>query len=123
MAGVPNRSGGRNRRSLDELVLGGTYRPDRHRHLTEAPSPALGLSASDRRRTLAGLVGPARKLALRLLGEYSGWSPTKLEVLRNYVLSCARLERMQSAAGDDLRELHREVRCNLNLLRALDLGD
>jgi hypothetical protein len=120
--GVPVHSGGHNRRSLEEHRLRGSYRPDRHRHLTEAPPVAI-LSASDRRRALAGLQGPARKLALRLLGEYSGWTAAKLEVLRSYVLSCARLGVLEKASSDDARALHREVRCNLNLLKALGFED
>ncbi len=60
---------------------------------------------------------------MRLLSDYDGWTVTKLETLRNYVLSCARLEALQQAPTDDTRGLHREIRCNSNLLRLLDLED
>ncbi|HXG70038.1 MAG TPA: hypothetical protein VNJ04_05420 [Gemmatimonadaceae bacterium] len=35
MAGQPGRSGGANKKTLAELVLMGSYKPSRHRHLLE----------------------------------------------------------------------------------------
>lgn len=122
MAGTPNHSGGSNRLSLEAHRLRGSYRADRHARLTEAP-PLTGLSARDRRRTLTGLDGTARRLALRLLAEYGGWHAAKLEVLRNFALSSARLETLQAQQTDDPRGLHREIRANLSLLKALNLED
>ena len=58
-------------------------------------------------------------MALRLLSDYDGWSVAKLETLRNYALSCARLEVLQQSLGEDSRPLHRD----LALLKALDLRD
>lgn len=122
MAGMPGRSGGQNKRSLESHLLAGSYRPDRHAHLTVAEPPAK-VSVANRRRTLEGLTGPARRLALRLLAEYSGWGPQKLETLRHYARSCERLEALQQGPSDDTRALHREIRANLNLLRSLNLED
>jgi hypothetical protein len=122
LAGVPGRSGGHNRVSLEAHLLRGSFRPDRHAGLMEAPPPRR-LSAADRRRTLAGLEGTARRLVLHLLAEYGGWHAAKLEVLRNFALSSARLEALQETPSDDARGLHREIRANLNLLKALNLED
>jgi DNA-binding MarR family transcriptional regulator len=88
----------------------------------EAPPPRR-LSPSDRRRTLAGLTDSARGLAVRLLSEYDGWNAAKLATLRNFVLSSARLEALQAQPNDDARAVHREARCALALLKALDLRD
>jgi hypothetical protein len=66
LAGVPGRSGGANRLSVEAHLLRGSYRRDRHATLTEAPPPAR-LSAADRRRFLNGLDGTARRVVLRLL--------------------------------------------------------
>jgi hypothetical protein len=123
VAGQPGRSGGHNRRSLEEHLRFGTYRPDRHAHLKEAQPPAPPVAPADRRRTLAGLSPAARRVAARLLAEYGGWTAAKLEVLRAYSLSCSRLEMLQQTPTDDSRALHREIRANLNLLRALNLED
>jgi hypothetical protein len=71
----------------------------------------------------AGLDGTTRRLALRLLAEYGGWHAAKLEVLRNFHLSSARLETLQAQQTDDPRGLHREIRANLSLLKALNLED
>jgi hypothetical protein len=56
-----------------------------------------------------------------MLDEFGDWTTPKLEVLRAYALSCGRLETLQQ--GDDVRALHRELRANLNLLKALNLED
>jgi hypothetical protein len=56
-----------------------------------------------------------------MLDEFADWTTPKLEVLRSYSLSCARVESLQH--GDDTRALHRELRANLNLLKALNLED
>jgi hypothetical protein len=45
-----------------------------------------------------------------------------VELLRAYVLSCARLEALQRTPSDDTRALHKEVRGNLQLLRELQPG-
>ena len=122
MAGRPGRSGGGNALSLDEHLARGTFRADRHARLTLSPPPRE-MSAADTRRVLAGLPRPARALARRLLAEFSGWTPATLETLRAYVLSCDRLERLQHKAGTDPRDLHREIRGNLSLLREMRLED
>ena len=122
MPGVPGRSGGHNALSLQEHLLRGSFRRDRHARLTATP-PSRRLAAADRRRTLAGLDGPARRLAVRLLAEYDGWNAAKLAVLKNFVLSSSRLDVLQQAPREDSRELHRELRGNLALLKALDLKD
>jgi hypothetical protein len=120
VAGVPGR-GGYNRLSLEQHALRGTFRRDRHGPLTEAPRASAPVTPADRRRTLRGLSAPARLMAARLLVDFSGWDSASLETLRAYVQSCERLEQLQQATGDDSRPLHREIRCNLNLLRALNL--
>jgi hypothetical protein len=120
MAGAAGRSGGSNRLSLEEHRLRNTYRADRHGHLT--PTPVVGAVAlADRKHVLAGLAPGPRRIASELLDSYGPWCPATLEVLRSYVHSCERLERLQAAPADDTRALHREVRCNLALLRNLEL--
>ena len=119
MAGIPGRSGGANRVPTEQHLLRGTFRRDRHQVAATAPHPPI--QAVDRRRTLRGLRGEARRLADRLLSEYSGWDSATLEALRAYALSCERLERLQRTPADDTRALHREIRHNLALLKALSL--
>ena len=119
MAGLPGRSGGWNRLTVEEHQLRGTYRPDRH---GPREVPALDTySAQDRRPLLAGLPKGGRRLAVALLEAFSGWDAASLATLRSYALSCARLAALETAADADTRELHREVRTNLGLLKALEL--
>lgn len=119
MAGVPGRSGGWNRLSADEHVIRGTFRRDRHAAIDDRP--AAPTSAADRRRTLQGLNPEARRMAAALVDTYEGWDAAALTTLRAYALSCERLAVLQAAAGEDTRALHREIRSNLALLRALNL--
>ena len=118
MAGVPGRSGGHNRKSAEEHILAGTFRRDRHGAST---APAAPVSETDRRRTLQGLTPGARRLAAQLLEGFTGWDGSSLQTLRAYVLSCERLEALQSNSATDSQDLAREVRINLGLLRALNL--
>ena len=118
MAGVPGRSGGANKKSVEEHILAGTFRRDRHGPST---APAAPVSATDRRRTLQGLSPVARRLAVQLLEGFTGWDASSLTTLRAYVLSCERLEALQSTSTTDSNDLAREVRMNLGLLRALNL--
>ena len=121
MAGMPGRSGGHNRLPIEILKRRGTYRPSRHGALTSAPPDAVPpLSEADRRRTLRNLPPAARRVASDLLEAYQGWDASSLEVLRNYAQSCARLSTLHQAEPD-LRAIYREMRCNLALLKALDL--
>ena len=76
---------------------------------------------ADRRRVLAGLAAGPRRIAASLLTDYGPWSAAALETLRAYALSCERLEQLQQAPDDDTRALHREARCNLALLKSLEL--
>ena len=125
MAGIPGRSGGRNRLSIEEHELRGTLRPSRHlaHHFPNPAStlkpPAPVLSTSDRRRALLGLSVPARRQAAQLLDDYEGWDAATLATLRAYVLSSERVEALQAAS--DTKTLHRELRINLQLLKALNL--
>jgi hypothetical protein len=113
-------SGGQNALSLAAHQMRGTYRRDRHQHLT--PAPVVGaVAAADRKRVLAGLGKGPRRIAAALLDSYGPWSAAALEVLRAFALSCERLERLQAAPAADTKELHREVRCNLALLKSLEL--
>jgi hypothetical protein len=80
------------------------------------------VTPSDRRRVLAGLAAGPRRIAVSLLDSHRPWNAASLETLRAYALSCGRLERLQAAdQGDESRGLHREVRANLALLKALEL--
>lgn len=119
MAGAPGRSGGANRLSLETHLARGTFRPDRHGPRTEAlPVP---VSAADRRRTLDGLGGEARRVSSCLLVEFGGWDASSLATLRAYALSCQRVANLEQVADADTRPLHREIRCNLQLARSLRL--
>jgi len=120
MAGVAGKSGGHNRLSLEAHVARGTFRADRHAHLMPA-APVAPVPQADRRRVLEGLSAGPRRIAVSLLDAYGPWDAAHLETLRAYVLSCARLERLQREPGDDTRTLHRETRANLALLKALEL--
>ena len=119
MAGVPGKSGGHNRKTIEEHCIAGTLRPDRHLRLS--PPASAPVSAVDRRRALRGLSGEARRIAARALDDFSGWDVAMLETLRAYALSCERLAALQSHPPEDTRALHRETRCNLALLKALAL--
>lgn len=89
MAGLPGRSGGWNRLSVEDHQLRGTYRKDRHGQAQEPPSDSY--SRADRRRLLIGLPRGARRLAIALLETFGGWDPASLATLRAYSLSCERL--------------------------------
>lgn len=119
MAGVPGRSGGQNRLSVEEHERRGTLRPARH--LKPVPPPAAPVGAADRRRTLRGLSPTARRIASQLLAAFDGWDVSTLETLRAYALSCDRLEAMQTATTAPGTALYRELRINLQLQRALNL--
>ncbi len=120
MAGVAGKSGGHNRLSLEEHEARGTFRRDRHSRLIPA-SPVVPVRPADRRRVLQGLSTGPRRIAAALLDSHGPWDAASLETLRAYVLSCARLERLQREPGEDARALHREARCNLALLKSLEL--
>jgi hypothetical protein len=105
-------------KSAAEHILAGTFRRDRHGASTATTAP---VSATDRRRTLQGLTPGARRLAVQLLEGFTGWDASSLQTLRAYVLSCDRLEALQSTSTTDSQDLAREVRVNLGLLRALNL--
>lgn len=118
MSGTKGHSGGANRLSIQQHLERGTLRP--HRHLQPTPPPPAPLLAADLSRTLEGLPAVALRVAKGLLDGFDGWSVASLETLRSYALSCERLEKLQTDP-DDLRVLHAETRCNLSLLKALDL--
>src|SRR5918994_1843494 len=120
MAGVARRSGGHNKNNLEAHPARGTYRADRPAHLTATPA-AGEVAPADRRRVLSGLAAGPRRIAVSLLEAYGPWDAASLELLRAYVLSCARLEGLQREPGDDTRALQREARCNLALLKSLAL--
>jgi hypothetical protein len=118
MAGVAGRSGGANKLSAEEHVFRGTFQPSRHlRPAAPAPAP---VSAADRRRTLEGLSGGARRLVSGLLDNYGGFDPASLHTLHSYGLSCQRLHALE-LADPTPPELYRELRANCLLLRMLNL--
>jgi hypothetical protein len=118
MSGVPGRSGGHNRLSIEEHQLRGTVRPSRHLS-SAAAALAPVVSVSDRRRVFAGLSVAARLQAVQLLDTFEGWDAASLATLRAYVLSSERAEALQAAG--DIKALHRELRINVGLLKALNL--
>jgi hypothetical protein len=120
MAGVANRSGGCNKLSLEEHLARRTFRPARHAHLQPASS-VPPVPRADRRRVLKGLSTEPRRIAASLLDSHGPWHAASLETLRSYVLSCARLQRLQQAEGNDTRALHKEIRINLQLQKSLEL--
>jgi hypothetical protein len=67
---------------------------------------------------LRGLPPVARRVAVALLSTFERDTPS-LSTVRSYALSCERVAALES--GGDVRTLHRELRINLNLLKALDL--
>jgi hypothetical protein len=70
MAGVAGKSGGHNRLSLEAHEPRGTFRRDRHSHLTPT-TPFVGVVApADRKRVLAGLSTGPRRIAVSLLDGY-----------------------------------------------------
>jgi hypothetical protein len=104
---------------LEDHVLRGTFRPDRHAGQTP-PSP-LPVSDADRRFALQGLPRVARKIASRLLEQYTDWNMANLDHLRNFALSCARLRTLQAADPAPSPELARELRNNERLYKLLNL--
>ena len=119
MAGKPGRSGGQNKLSREELILRGTFRPKLHGDLASGPHTAP-VSDDARERVLHGLAGLGHDVVEMLLREYGGWDAARLELLRSYALSCARL-RLLEQANEPGTALHREVRTNLRLFDALHL--
>jgi len=119
VAGVRGRSGGANRLPIEQHELRGTLRPARH--LAPAPLRPEAITVADRRRALRGLNPVARRIAAGLVSRYGGWDEAALATLRSYALSCARAQALEHAAGADSRALHREIRINLGLLKALNL--
>ncbi len=111
-------SGGANRLTQQEHRLKNTFRLDRHAALSAGPPAPI--AAADRRKALRGLSPPARTLAAELLDAFDGWDAAAIEVLRSYAESCVRLRALQDANGDG-HQLHREIRTNLSLLKALHL--
>ena len=59
---------------------------------------------------VGGAVACARRLAVQLLEGFMGWDPSSLQTLRAYMLSCERLEALQSNSATDSQDLAREVR-------------
>jgi hypothetical protein len=56
---------------------------------------------------------------MQLLDTFEGWDAASLATLRAYVLSSERAEALQAAG--DIKALHRELRINVQLLKALNL--
>ena len=108
-------SGGANAIDISEHLARGTFRPARHAGRVD-PAPAAPVSTADRRRTLHGLSPAARRMAIALIDDYSGWHSATLFVLRQFVECCARLERISGDA-----ERRREQRAALALLKCLEL--
>jgi hypothetical protein len=119
MAGVPGRSGGANRLSLEEHLKRGTYTRSRHGHLKE--EPAVPLTPAVRRRTLRGLTGDARASVLCVLDEYTGWNAPALVTLRQWALAVMRIDALTAQGEYDREELRRELRMAVALFRALNL--
>jgi hypothetical protein len=120
MSGTPGH-GGSNRLSLEAHRLRGTYKPSRHEGRTD-PEPAA-VSPAARRRTVDGLGPEAHRLVGALLRSYSGWDAATLTTLRSFALSCDRLRQLEQAhtPASDSRELYREIRANVMLLKMLNL--
>ena len=123
MAGVPGRSGGANKLSIEEHLARGSYRADRHAERLRAALSGnrATIAPRDRRRALRGLNPEARRIATRLLDTFGDWDEAGLQTLRSYARSCERIEQIHSGGEVDMRALHRELRVNLHLLRALNL--
>jgi hypothetical protein len=102
--------------SVEEHLLRGTFRADRHVRPTAA-APAV-ISAADRRRALGGLEPAARAVAARMLDAYGDWTEPGLVALRAFARTAARLERLH-AEGGDAAEIRREERLLLGLMKAL----
>ena len=117
MAGLPGRSGGHNKISIEEHLARGTYRQDRHG--PRDSDRVVMVTRAERQRVLKGLTPGARVVASRLLASYGNWNAAMFEVLRAYALSCDRLEQLQAVGTSPA--LHSEVRTNLALLRTLGL--
>ena len=118
MAGIPGR-GGQNRLTVDEHRQRGTLRPARHLTVI-ASQPAATATEGEKTAALKGLSAAARTLAHKVLAQYSGWDAAGLQTLRSYALSVERLRALESAGGTT-PALEREVKINLQLLRALNL--
>jgi hypothetical protein len=119
MAGQPGRSGGHNKVSVDDHLLRGTFRP--YRHAGQSSPPPVAVSDADRKFALQGLPRVARKIASRLLEQYTDWNMANLDHLRNFALSCARLRTLQAGDPAPSPELSRELRNNERLYKLLNL--
>ena len=74
-----------------------------------------------RRIALRGLGTTARRIVRSVLLTYGDWDEAWIQLLRNYGLSCARLETLQAAPDVDVRKVHREIRVATLLLESLEL--
>lgn len=96
--------------------MAGTFRADRHGPVTGESPP---VSVADRRRTLDGLAGEARRVAARLLDEYADFDQVSLSLVRAFAQSCGRLSTLHTDTGVDIKAVHRELRIAIQLARTL----
>jgi hypothetical protein len=124
MAGVRGKSGGWNRKSVAEHLAKGTFRPSIHGPrlaAATAANPVEVVSSADRARVVAGLSVDARRIVERLLDEHGPEHAADLPTLHSYGCSLDRLAALQADPEIDPVRIHREVRCQLLLLAALNL--
>jgi hypothetical protein len=105
---------------VSQHIVAGTFRRDRHAVIVAPPVRATeDVAAADRRRCLVGLSPAARRLAVRLLAELTGWDAQSLALFRSYLLSFDRLQVLEAAGVSP--DLYRELRAHLELHRRLGL--
>jgi hypothetical protein len=81
MAGMKGRSGGHNNRTLQEHLDRGTFRRDRHGHLSaqttipRAPAPVP-------ENVVQGLQAPGKALVEAAMTDYTNWTRLELTLLR-----------------------------------------
>jgi hypothetical protein len=108
MPGVAGRSGGHNRKTAAEHVVGGTHRADRHgAALALVPAgappdvPGRDHDEREKRHLLAGLSRASRALGRKLLAEYEGWGPAELASVRLALQALDRAEECRRRIADD----------------------
>src|SRR5687767_6536398 len=119
MAGIPGRSGGKNKKSVEELALTGRLRMDRHAGRASQAGAAT-VPEAVAAATCRGLPTGARRIVRALLAEFSTWDSSALETLRTYAISCDRLRQLEIDSSH-IGEWRKEAELNLRLVRALGL--
>jgi hypothetical protein len=107
----------------DRQVGAGATSDDQEFDVNGEPiDPRQQVNEADRMRVLRALPPVAKQIAEALLDTFWNFHPSAQFTLRCYVLSCARLEALQTARPPQPAKIHAEIAANVALAAALKLG-